>query len=143
MTKNIDTSYEQSAMAVVVCHGKLLCTVENIYGKDVLSLPKGHVEEGETAIDTAIRECFEETDVTLTPNDVTRQLEPYNYGFTTPSGKNICKSILPVLFTIDNERIPCAKEHRISKVCYMPIEDFLRNCTYDNVRQLVKNLFAV
>ena len=69
-----NVQYEQSAMALVLFDDKILCTVEEIYGKNVLSLPKGHVEEGETALETAIRECFEETDVILTINDAVEQL---------------------------------------------------------------------
>lgn len=59
-------SIEQSAMAVVLCKGKILATVEDIYGRKVLSLPKGHNEQGETLLQTAIRECFEETNIILT-----------------------------------------------------------------------------
>ena len=59
-------SIEQSAMAVVLCKGKILAIVEDIYGRKVLSLPKGHNEQGETLLQTAIRECFEETNIVWT-----------------------------------------------------------------------------
>ena len=127
-------------MAVVVCDGKVLATVEEIYGKPVLSLPKGHVEQGETVLDTAIRECFEETDVRLNKQDAVRELPSYSYGFTTPDGVEICKTITPVLFVLNVDPTPRAKEKRILKAEFIPIEELARNCPYDNVRKILEHL---
>lgn len=127
-------------MAVVLCNGKILCTVEEIYGKPALSLPKGHVEKGETVTETAIRECFEETDVKLCQQDAVKPLKPYSYTFTTPDGQQICKTLYPVLFYLSAERAPLAKEKQIREVKYMDVDDFLRECSYDNVRALVKTV---
>lgn len=133
-----NVKYEQSAMAVVLFNDKILCIVEDIYGKNVLSLPKGHVEEGETVLETAIRECFEETDVILTTNDAVEQLEPYSYNFTTPQGQQICKTLYPVLFRLNKEQVSRAKEARIREVKFVDVAEFVRNCSYDNVRNLVE-----
>lgn len=138
--KKENVKYEQSAMAVVLFDGKILCTVEDIYGKKVLSLPKGHVEVGETVLEAAIRECFEETDVILTANDAVEQLEPYSYSFTTPQGQQICKTLYPVLFYLSKKQAPLAKETRICEVRFMDMADFLRNCSYDNIRNLVRKI---
>lgn len=72
---------EQSAMAVVLLDDKILTTKELIYGKEVVSLPKGHVEPHEELVDTAIRECFEETNIVITKNDLVQQLTPHTYEF--------------------------------------------------------------
>ena len=132
--------HEQSAMAVVICDGNVLATVENIYGKNVLSLPKGHVEDGETVSVAAIRECFEETDVKLDGHDAVRELPSYSYGFTTPDGVEICKTIAPVLFVLQSLPTPRTKERRISKAEFMPIDQFARDCPYDNVRKIFERL---
>ena len=131
-------TYEQSAMAVVLCNGKVLATVEVIYGKPVLSLPKGHIEYGETVLDTAIRECFEETGVVLEKKFAQKELTPYSYGFTTPNGEEIRKTITPVLFVLTTQPLPYAKEKRIAKAEFMPIGDFLQNCPYDSVRKIIE-----
>ena len=131
---------EQSAMAVVLCNGKILCIVEEIYGKPVLSLPKGHVEGSESVIETAIRECFEETDVILSTKDVVRLLENYSYSFSTPDGQQICKTLCPVLFYLSQEQTPRAKEKRILQAKFVDIDSFLRDCFYDNIVSLVKNI---
>lgn len=84
---------EESAMAVVTCKNKILTTTELIYGTQTLSLPKGHREENEEIVDTAIRECFEETNITLTKENLIKELTPYSYEFLTPSNQLIKKTI--------------------------------------------------
>ena len=131
-------SIEQSAMAVVLCKGKILATVEDIYGRNVLSLPKGHNEQGETLLQTAIRECFEETNIVLTEENLVEALTPYSYQFSTPSNKLVQKTIAPFLFEVESEGQPIAKEKRMISVGWMEIAEFLQKCSYNNVKAIVK-----
>ena len=133
-------SIEQSAMAVVLCKGKILATVEDIYGRNVLSLPKGHNEQGETLLQTAIRECFEETNIVLTEENLVKALTPYSYQFSTPSNKLVQKTIAPFLFEVESEGQPIAKEKRMISVGWMEISEFLQKCSYDNVKAIVKEI---
>ncbi len=133
-------SIEQSAMAVVLCKGKILATVEDIYGRNVLSLPKGHNEQGETLLQTAIRECFEETNIVLTEENMVKALTPYSYQFSTPSNKLVQKTIAPFLFEVESEGQPIAKEKRMISVQWMEISEFLQKCSYDNVKAIVKEI---
>ena len=133
-------SIEQSAMAVVLCKGKILATVEDIYGRNVLSLPKGHNEQGETLLQTAIRECFEETNIVLTEENLVKALTPYSYQFSTPSNKLVQKTIAPFLFEVESEGQPIAKEKRMISVQWMEISEFLQKCSYDNVKAIVKEI---
>jgi len=133
-------SIEQSAMAVVLCKGKILATVEDIYGRNVLSLPKGHNEQGETLLQTAIRECFEETNIVLTEENLVKALTPYSYQFYTPSNKLVQKTIAPFLFEVESEDQPIAKEKRMISVGWMEISEFLQKCSYDNVKAIVKEI---
>lgn len=129
---------EHSAMAVVFCNGRILTTREDIYGKIVLSLPKGHVEEGETTSQAAIRECFEETNVVVSDKDIIAYIVPFKISFITPNGQNVEKIIAPVLFKTMDEGNPKPLEERIKTVEYMDVVEFLSNCTYDNVKQVVQ-----
>ena len=133
-------SIETSAMAVVICKGKILATIENIYGKVTLSLPKGHQEQNELLIETAIRECFEETNVVVTQQNFVKELTPYSYEFLTPSNKLIRKTVVPFLFEIADEGHPMPKEKRMVAVQWMNVDDFLPNCTHDNVRLTVAEI---
>ena len=131
---------EESAMAVVVHQRKILTTSELIYGKETLSLPKGHREAGETSVDTAIRECFEETNVILTKGDAVQELPSYSYEFITPSEEQIQKTVVPILFKVNGEGVPLPKEKRILSVQWMDIEEFLQKCTHESVKEVVKQI---
>ena len=132
--------FEQSAMAIVLYNENILVTVELIYGKEILSLPKGHKEENEELVDTAIRECFEETNVVLTKENFVKELLPYSYEFQTPSKQLIKKTVFPFLFTVNSEGDPRPKEKRIVSVQWMSIEQFVNNCTLESVKNLVKSI---
>ncbi len=133
-------SIELSAMAVVVCNGKILSTNEMIYGKETLSLPKGHKEENESLIETAIRECFEETDIVISKDNLIQELTSYSYEFLTPSKKLVRKTIVPFLFEVNDEGDPIAKEERMISVQWMSVEEFLEKCTHENVKSVVKEI---
>lgn len=131
---------ELSAMAVVMCNGKILSTNEMIYGKETVSLPKGHKEENESIIETAIRECYEETNIVITKDDLVKELTAYSYEFLTPSNKLIRKTIVPFLFEVKKEGNPIPKEERMISVQWMDKEEFIEKCTHENVKDIVKEI---
>lgn len=137
MTKRV--SLEHSAMAVVFYNGRVLATHEDVYGKVVLSLPKGHIEAGETTTEAAIRECFEETNVIITKTDAVAELETFEYSFKRPDGKETLKKISPILFITKYKCNPCSMEKRIKSVDYMDVEQFLDECVYENVKSVVRS----
>lgn len=77
--KKVLNSIELSAMVVVMYNGKILSINEMIYSKETLSLPKGHTKENESLIKTAIRECFEKTNIVVTKDNLIKQLTPHSY----------------------------------------------------------------
>lgn len=79
----------------------------------MLSLPKGHKEDGETLLQTAIRECFEETNVVINPENVVDEMPSYFYEFFTPENEMICKTITPFHFEVDGCAQPLCKEKRV------------------------------
>ncbi len=133
-------SIELSAMAVVMCGDKILSTNEMIYGKETLSLPKGHKEANESLIETAIRECFEETNIIISQEELIRQLTPYSYEFLTPSNRLVRKTIVPFLFEVNEQGNPIPKEERMLSVQWMDVEEFLEKSTHENVRLVVKEI---
>lgn len=130
---------EECAMAVVMCKGKILTTTEMIYGNSKLSLPKGHVEDNENALDASIRECYEETNILIDKSNLLAILPSYSYQFQTPSKKLIKKIITPYLFEAQDFGNPTCKEQRILSVEWMEIEKFLSLCKYESVKKLVND----
>ena len=131
---------ELSAMAVVMSNGKILSTNEMIYGKETLSLPKGHKEENESIIETAIRECYEETNIVISKEDLVKELTSYSYEFLTPSNKLIRKTIVPFLFEVQTEGNPIPKEERMISVQWMDKDEFIDKCSHENVKLVVKEI---
>jgi len=131
---------ELSAMAVVICNDKILSTNEIIYGKLTLSLPKGYKEENESIIETAIRECYEETNIVITQDNLVKELSSFSYEFLTPSNKLIRKTIIPFLFEVDEEGNPIPKEERMVSVQWMEKEEFIEKCTHENVKEILREL---
>ncbi len=132
---------EESAMAVVVCDGKILATTELVYGTKKVSLPKGHVEENETPIEASIRECYEEANIIIAESNFVKQFAPYSYEFLTPSNKIIRKTTKPFLFEVNDFGNPMPKEERMVSVQWMNIDEFLSLCPYDNVKNVIKEEF--
>lgn len=135
-----DVKIEESAMAVVLYGDKLLTTKEMIFGKKTLSLPKGHKEENESLIKTAIRECFEETNIIIDESNLVCELTPYLYEFLTPLNRLIKKTIFPFLFKVESAGDPQPKEQRIVAVDWMEISEFLKICPYENVKTIIKEI---
>ena len=131
---------ELSAMAVVMCNSKILSINEMIYGKETLSLPKGHKEENESIIETAIRECYEETNIIVSEDDLVKELTSYSYEFLTPSNKLIRKTIVPFLFEVNKEGNPIPKEERMVSVQWMDKDEFIEKCTHENVKEIIKEI---
>ncbi|MCI5939487.1 MAG: NUDIX domain-containing protein [Bacilli bacterium] len=135
-----ETKIELSAMAVVIYNGKILSINEIIYGKETLSLPKGHKEENESIIETAIRECYEETNIVISKEDLVKELSSYSYEFLTPSNKLIRKTIVPFLFEVQTEGNPIPKEERMISVQWMDKDEFIDKCSHENVKLVVKEI---
>ena len=129
---------EKSVMAVIVCNNKILTTHEIIYGDLKISLPKGHIENGESLIDCAIRETFEETNICIMHNQFYKELSNFEIRFINHHEEEVSKIIIPLLFFIAEEGNPLPKEERIVKVKYLGIEEFLINCSYDNIRAVIE-----
>ncbi len=71
--------HEESGMSIVFCKNKtlVLVTKNNEY-----VFPKGHIEEGETSLMAAIRECKEESGIDLTNAKYLGECTSYDYTFS-------------------------------------------------------------
>ena len=135
--------FEVSAMAVVVCNGKILTTNEMVSGKNILSLPKGHQEKDEDLLQTAIRECFEETNVIIEEKDYVQKLTPFIYKFLSQDKQLIEKINHPYLFKIDHEGNPKTKEEKIIAVRWMDMVEFKQICAYANIKKVIDEAIEI
>ncbi len=102
-------------------------------GKRVLwSLPKGHIEEGETPEQAAIREVAEETGIT---SSITKSLGVIDFWFMA-GGKRIHKTVHHFIFT-EVGGILLAQESEVDEVSWFPLAEIVDRLAYPDEKKLI------
>lgn len=96
-------------------------------------LPKGHVEEGETEVETAIREVKEETNIDVKVNS------NYRYSLSYSPKEDVMKD---VIFFLANNTTNNIKEQieEVQEVKWFEFDDAINIITYDNSRELLRKV---
>jgi 8-oxo-dGTP pyrophosphatase MutT (NUDIX family) len=102
-------------------------------GKRVLwSLPKGHIEEGETPEQAAIREVAEETGIT---SSITKSLGVIDFWFMA-GGKRIHKTVHHFLFKeVGGKIAPQVSE--VDDVRWFPLDEIVTKLAYPDEKKLI------
>lgn len=96
------------------------------------SLPKGHIEEGETPEQAAIREVAEETGI---QSEISRELGVIDFWFMA-GGKRIHKTVHHYLFTEKGgELAPQVSE--VDDVGWFPLEEIISLLAYPDEKKLI------
>ena len=102
-------------------------------GKRVLwSLPKGHIEEGETPEQAAIREVAEETGIT---SSITKSLGVIDFWFMA-GGKRIHKTVHHFMFT-EVGGVLAAQESEVDEVSWFPLNEIVDRLAYPDEKKLI------
>ena len=102
-------------------------------GKRVLwSLPKGHIEEGETPEHAAIREVAEETGIT---SSITKSLGVIDFWFMA-GGKRIHKTVHHFMFTEVGGTL-LAQESEVDEVSWFPLAEIVERLAYPDEKKLI------
>lgn len=107
-------------------------------GRMMWSLPKGHIETGETAEQTAIREIAEETGVA---GAVVAPLGKIDYWFVS-DGRRIHKTVHHFLLRYTGGELSDA-DYEVSAVAWVPLTDLPRRLTYSDERRLARTAESV
>ncbi len=102
-------------------------------GKRILwSLPKGHIEEGETPEQAAIREVAEETGIT---SSIIKSLGVIDFWFMA-GGKRIHKTVHHFLFTeVSGVLTPQVSE--VDEVSWFPLSEIVDRLAYPDEKKLI------
>lgn len=131
---------EFSAGGVVVRDGEVVVIVPTrraADGSQVLALPKGHVDPGETPVQAAQREVREETGIVAEP---VAELGETRYWYRR-DGRTIGKAVAFFLFqhlagdTADHD-------DEVEAVRWLPLERAQRELTYEAEREMVSTAMA-
>lgn len=104
------------------------------YGKH-WDYPKGHLEEGETAWQAAVRELREETGIRQVDR-VGRFERDMHYAFHSPKKGNIAKTVTYFLGQTREEQVKLSDEHTGHE--WLPYEEASARLTYDNAREMLQ-----
>ena len=102
-------------------------------GRMLWSLPKGHIEQGETAEQTAIREVAEETGI---QGDVLAALGSIDYWFVT-EGRRVHKTVHHYLMRFSGGEL-CDADVEVTEVAWVPVSELPRRLAYADERRLAK-----
>lgn len=102
------------------------------------SLPKGHVEEGETTEQTAVREVAEETGIT---GKVLAPLGTIDFWFVA-EGRRIHKTVHHFLLMAESGELS-DEDVEVEQVEWVPLSQLAERLAYDDERRLVKAVPAL
>ena len=125
---------EFSAGGVVVRDGRCIVIVPTrraAGGKQVLALPKGHPDGGESAADAALREVREETGVQA---EVVELLGEVRYWYQR-GGRRIAKVVEFFLLRYVSGDVE-DHDHEVEHARWMPLPDAVRELTYSGERRM-------
>ena len=104
------------------------------YGKH-WDYPKGHLEEGETAWQAAVRELREETGIRQVDR-VGRFERDMHYVFHSSKKGMVTKTVTYFLGRTRAEAVKVSEEHE--GFAWLPYDEALGRLTYDNARQMLR-----
>ena len=120
--------YEKSCGAIVLDGGKIL-VIQQAEGH--WGFPKGHVEAGETEVQTAIREIKEETNYDVEVN------ENYRYVETYSPKEGVEKDV--VFFVAKKVAGDMRlQEEEVQNILWLTYEETLERLTYENSKEILK-----
>jgi ADP-ribose pyrophosphatase YjhB (NUDIX family) len=102
-------------------------------GKKILwSLPKGHIEEGETPEQAALREVAEETGI---ESEIEKSLGIIDFWFMA-GGKRIHKTVHHYLFR-ESGGLLAAQESEVDEVAWFPLPEIIEKLAYPDEKKLI------
>ena len=107
--------------------------IKDVSGKRILwSLPKGHIEEGETPEEAALREVAEETGI---QSKIEKSLGVIDFWFMA-GGKRIHKTVHHYLFREDGGTL-AAQETEVDEVAWFPLTEIVERLAYPDEKKLI------
>lgn len=107
-------------------------------GRRVLALPKGHLDEGETPLQAAMREVREEAGVEVT---LLAELGEVRYWYTRDR-RRISKAVAFFLFRYLSGDV-ADHDEEVEEARWMPLQEAIRALSYDGEREMVGRAIAL
>ena len=105
-------------------------------GRLLWSLPKGHVEQGETEPETAVREVREETGIA---GEVIGKLGTIDFWFVA-DGRRVHKTVHHFLLLATGDLELSDEDVEVSEVAWVPVAELADRLAYADERRLVEKV---
>ena len=128
--ENNKMKQEKSCGCIIIENEKVLLVKQT---KGNWGFPKGHIEENETEIETAIREVKEETNIDVEIENKKR----YVVKYLTERGN--MKEVVYFLAKNIGGKIQ-AQESEINEIKWISLKDAIETITYDNTKTLFQQV---
>lgn len=122
--------YEKCCGCIIIHENKVLLVQHNA---GHWGLPKGHMEENETEVETAIREVKEETNIDVIVEENRRYVVEYY------PKEDTFKQVIFFLATCKTEKVK-RQEAEIQNIEWLSFEDAIERITYINSKQLLEQV---
>lgn len=132
-TRELPTEHHRSAGGLVL-HGSQILLISVLEGKR-WQLPKGHIEQGETPEETAVREVREETGVT---GRVRAPLPGVEYWFVDGGRRRVHKTVDYFLLDFVSGDSANFDPREVSGAEWMSWDEGLARLTFENERKAVQ-----
>ena len=118
---------EKSCGGIIIKDEKVLMVRQ---ASKIIGFPKGHTEEGETEVKTAIREIKEETNITAQIDENKR------YTILYSQKPNIEKEVIYFIGTPLDDKQPKPQKGEIEEVMWVDIDKVEDNLSFDNIKEM-------
>lgn len=121
-------------------NNKLLLIKITHNNKTEISIPKGHIDKGEDALNTARREIAEETGYKNLK--LIKKLPPDKYQYIAKNGQKINKIVYQFLFELvdDKQEEQNLDEYEKIKPIWVSLAKAQKIAEYDNVKETIKKI---
>jgi 8-oxo-dGTP pyrophosphatase MutT (NUDIX family) len=104
---------------------------------EILALPKGHREKGESSQDAALREVREETGLDATPIE---KLGDIRYWYAR-DGERVLKVVSFFLFRYHSGRL-AEHDHEVEEALWIPLEDAPERLAYKSEKEIAQTALS-
>jgi 8-oxo-dGTP pyrophosphatase MutT (NUDIX family) len=104
---------------------------------EILALPKGHPEKGESSQDTALREVREETGLDATPVE---KLGDVRYWYAR-DGDRVLKIVSFFLFRYRSGRL-ADHDHEVEEALWIPLEEAAERLAYRSEKEIARTALS-
>ena len=123
---------EKSCGCIIIDNEKILLVKQT---KGFWSFPKGHMESGETELQTAIREVKEETNIDVIPDENKRYVEEYMM-------ENGNKKQVVYFVARKTSADVKAQESEIADIKWLNFKDAYETISCDNMKELILKVLS-